>query len=421
MVFYKDNQLLFYDGDLDATLRAHYGQIQDSVNSIPKGQFLVSSDEEIVEHIQNNLWVDHIELHEDSMEMDQQEVKVDVSRNPDRNPFRDRGPIYVNGIRITVSVPFTGDIKLWKLKPNSWQSVFPRGNVRSKEQSGVGSLDIVIERPSDEGAEKIKRLLDETLKSVRFYLNSQKSQIESQNKALPEKIQQAISHRRNRLKAHDGIIEVLNIPLKRRNNAPSIKPIPIKRKLVRPLPPPPKSGYKEEPGILQEDYDHILSVIRHEGRSFEATPTTYSVHDEEELRDIILSHLNGHYQGSATGETFRRNGKTDIRIEDNNRCAFVAECKVWRGAKGLTDAVDQLLGYLTWRDCKAAIILFNKNNAKFSELLDKVPETINAHLKLKKNLGPHDAGEWKYILLSDEDEMRNIHVHVFLFNLYTTK
>jgi hypothetical protein len=419
MVFYKDNQLLFYDGDLDATLRNHYGRVQDHVNSIPKNQFLVSSDEEIIEHVQNSLWVEHIELHENSMEMDQQEVQVDVSHNRNRNPFRDKGPIYVNGLRITVSVPFTGDSNLWKLKPNSWQSVFPRGNIRSKGQSGTGFLEIVIEQPSDEGAEKIKSLLEDTLKSVRFYLNGQKSQIESQNKSLAGQIKQAINNRRNRLKAHDGIIEALNIPLKRKDGVPSVKPIPIKRKLVRPLPPPPKSGYKEEPGILQKDYDHILSVIRHEGRSFEATPKTYSIHDEEELRDIILAHLNGHYQGGATGETFRRNGKTDIRIEDENRCAFVAECKIWRGAKGLTDAINQLLGYLTWRDCKAAIILFNKNNAKFSELLDKVPETIDAHPKMKKNLGVHDDGEWKYILLSDEDEMRNIHVHVFLFNLYT--
>jgi hypothetical protein len=371
MVFFKDNQLLFRDGDLDATLRAQDGRVQDDVNAIPKDQFLVSSAEEIIDHVQSNLCVDYIDLHENSMEMEQQEVKVDVSHNRDRNPFRDRGPIYVNGIRITVSVPFTGDNSLWKLRPSSWQSVFPRGNVRSKGQRDAGSLEIVIEQPSDEGAEKIKRLLDDTLKSIQFYLNSQKNQIESFNKSLPGKIKQAIDNRRRRLEAHNGIIQALNIPLKRKDGAPSIKPIPIKRKLVRPLPPPPKSGYKEEPGILKEDYDHILSVIRHEGRSFEATPKTYSVHDEEELRDIILAHLNGHYQGGASGETFRRNGKTDIRIEDNNRCAFVAECKVWRGAKGLTDAINQLLGYLIWRDCKAAIILFNKNNAKFLSCLIK--------------------------------------------------
>ncbi|MCK4532460.1 hypothetical protein KAU39_01630 [bacterium] len=421
MVFYQDNQLLFYEGDLDARLRSHYGQAQDKVNAIPKDQFLLSSDEEIIENIQNSLLVDHITLHEDSMEMVEQEVKVDVSHNRDRNPFGDRGPIFINGIRITVSVPFSGDMTLWKLKPNSGQSVFPRGNIRRPNHDRIGYLDIVIELPSDEGPEKIKSLIDETLRSVRFYLNNQKNQIENQNAALPEKLRQAIQNRRTRLKVHDGIVEALNIPLKRKDRAPSVKPIPIRRKLVRPLPPPPKSGYKDEPGISNEDYEHILSVIRHEGRTFETTPKTYAVHDEEELRDIILAHLNGHYQGDATGETFRRNGKTDIRIEDSDKAAFVAECKIWRGAKGLLETIDQLLGYLTWRDCKAAIILFNKKNAKFTELLDKVPETICEHSKLKKNLGEQEAGEWKYILLSDEDEMRDIHVHIFLFNLYTKK
>lgn len=78
----------------------------------------------------------------------------------------------------------------------------------------------------------------------------------------------------------------------------------VKRKLVRPLPPAPKGGYKPEPGITDDDYKHILSVIRHEGRTFETTPSTYAVHDEEELRDILLAHLNGHYQGAASAEAF---------------------------------------------------------------------------------------------------------------------
>jgi hypothetical protein len=73
---------------------------------------------------------------------------------------------------------------------------------------------------------------------------------------------------------------------------------------------------------------NILTIIRHDGRTFEATPKTYAVHDEEELRDIIRAHLNGHYKGDATGETFRRAGKTDLRIEAESRTAFVAECKV---------------------------------------------------------------------------------------------
>lgn len=79
---------------------------------------------------------------------------------------------------------------------------------------------------------------------------------------------------------------------------------------------------------------------------------------EEDLRNTLLAMLNATYKGNATGETFRRKGKTDICIEMENRAAFVAECKIWKGAKALTNAVRQLNGYLTWRDCKTALIVF---------------------------------------------------------------
>jgi hypothetical protein len=159
-------------------------------------------------------------------------------------------------------------------------------------------------------------------------------------------------------------------------------------------------------------------VIRHEGRTFETTPKTYAVHDEEELRDILLAHLNGHYQGDASAETFRRSGKTDIRIEDNSRAAFVAECKIWKGPKELSQAIGQLLGYLTWRDCKAALIVFNKHNAKFSAVLESIPSIFESHEKFRGAQPPHNGGEWQFRMSSHEDEGRVVRVHVFVFNLY---
>jgi hypothetical protein len=159
-------------------------------------------------------------------------------------------------------------------------------------------------------------------------------------------------------------------------------------------------------------------VIRHEGRTFETTPKTYAVHDEEQLRDILLAHLNGHYQGEASGETFRRAGKTDIKIEDKNRAAFVAECKIWKGPKEFSQAIDQLLGYLTWRDCKAALIVFNKHNAKFSSLVESVPSIFQAHKNFRSDLRPGIAGEWEFNMTSREDEGRVVRIHVFVFNLY---
>ena len=234
----------------------------------------------------------------------------------------------------------------------------------------------------------------------------------------PDIIRKAIKARQERLKTHSGIADMLGIPLRRRDGVPAVEPIHIERTLVKPLPPPPKSRFKPEPGITDTDYDHILSVIRHEGRTFEATPHTYAVHDEEELRDIILAHLNGHYKGSATAETFRRRGKTDIRIEAADRAAFVAECKIWGGPKELTSGINQLLGYLTWRDCKAAMLIFNKHNAKFTGLLEKIPETLRSHQNFRRDLEQQGDGEWRYVFTSIEDEQRQIILHVFVFDIY---
>lgn len=410
--------LLFYEGDMDATLRAHQGSITSRIDSIPRDQFLNTSIEELTQHVLSTLLIEPLTLYEDRAEMEQRETKIDVSGWRDRNPFQDRGPIFVAGIEVVVTIPYSGDQSLWKLRPNSWQSVFPRADVRGPGRDKVGQLQITLSQPADEAPERFKARLDEALKSIRFYVDAQRKQIEQFNAGLTGPISAAVTARRERLKKNEGINDLLGIPLKQREGTPQVEPIKLTRTLVRPLPPPPKTGYQPEPGITDEDYKHILSVIRHEGRTFEATPKTYAVHDEEELRDILLAHLNGHYQGAAAGEAFRRNGKTDIRIEDQNRAAFVAECKVWRGQKELSAAIDQLLGYLTWRDCKAALIIFNKKNAKFTELLDRIPESLQAHEKFRQVLSKGHDGEWEFLMTSREDEARQVRVRVFVFNIY---
>jgi hypothetical protein len=162
----------------------------------------------------------------------------------------------------------------------------------------------------------------------------------------------------------------------------------------------------------------MAGAARHVGRTFETTPKTYSKHDEEELRDILLAHLNGFFEGGATGEAFRRTGKTDIRIEDKERSAFVAECKVWSGAGEIAKALEQLLGYLTWRDSKAALVIFNKSVAKFSDLPERMCQAILAHRFFISVANVGQLGEYRFTMRSAEDEGRRVIVHAFIFNLY---
>lgn len=131
-----------------------------------------------------------------------------------------------------------------------------------------------------------------------------------------------------------------------------------------------------------------------------------------------MAHLNGHYNGLANGEAFRKKGKTDICIEFENRAAFVAECKLWKGDKQITEAVNQLLGYLTWRDCKTALVIFDKDVARFTQLQQKMQKILESHPNFIRSTAANKSGEWRVVYRSSDDPDRMVTVHVFLFNLF---
>lgn len=384
--------------------------LAQKIDSIQHDQFLATPDQDLVEHFFASLKVEPLTILESNRVMVQEEIRLLVQHENDHSSA-------VPAIKITITYPFTGHPTLWKIKPTRYRDIAIQGWVKSVEEN-CGNFELVFQQPADEPQENIKSWLSETLGNIRLNLKSQASEITESNDKLERRITSLVEARRQRLFDLNGLSEMLDIPLKRNDDAPEISLIPIARNIVKPLPQPPETGYEPEPGIHEDTYKHILDVIRHVGATFECTPSTYAVHDEEELRDIILAHLNGHYKGAATGETFRKSGKTDIRIESESRAAFVAECKVWSGQSDLIKAVDQLLGYLTWRDCKSAIVIFNKNNKKFSELIDKIPEALESHPNCRQTKGQVLDGEWHYVFQSINDESRLVQIRAVVFDVY---
>ena len=102
-------------------------------------------------------------------------------------------------------------------------------------------------------------------------------------------------------------------------------------------------------------FEDVLRMLRSMGRSMERTPSAFAQLDEEAFSSVFLATLNAQYEGRATGETFNVEGKTDILIRYEDRNLFIGECKIWDGPLTLSNAVDQALSYLSWRDSRAAI------------------------------------------------------------------
>lgn len=417
----RHESYMFREHDIRDVFRGQLNHMQKLVEEVPERQFIQSSDEEIVEHIYSKLQIIPIVLHDDQKDIDTDETKIDVGHDPTRLSFGIGGPAIVPGTIITIRIPFTGESDLFKFYTNPFGSGV-RGTVITKDSEGYnGFITLEYEKATDrlDDGSALKREIDGELSRIKERIDELNHAVESHNQSLRSNIQFQVDKRREILGKHDEIVKVLDIPLRRDPNAPEISKRKLKRRIVKPLPDKPKK--QDEQGISDDDYEFILKVIRHEGSTFESASGTFSMHGEEGLRDILLAHLNGHYEGEATGETFRTKGKTDIRIEFENRAAFIGECKVWGGPKRLSEAIEQLLGYLTWRDCKTALILFNKGISGFKEIQEKVPEVLSKHPNHIRVIDETRLGEWRFKFKSANDPDREITVHVFLFDLYVKK
>ena len=131
---------------------------------------------------------------------------------------------------------------------------------------------------------------------------------------------------------------------------------------------------------------------------------------------IYSFYLEPSFEGSATGETFNKTGKTDILIRHENSNAFIAECKFWKGKKVYLDAITQLLGYLTWRDSKAAIIVFvdNKDFSSVIQTAEKVTSTHSNYLGFVDK--KHDT--WlNYRFHINGDPNREVKLGVLFFHI----
>jgi hypothetical protein len=160
-------------------------------------------------------------------------------------------------------------------------------------------------------------------------------------------------------------------------------------------------------------------VIYDSGKNMEKKPALYINKDEEGLRDQFLFVLETRYVGTtATGETFNRNGKTDIilKFADDGSNLFVAECKFWHGATEFQKAISQLFDrYLTWRDSKVALILFVQNQ-NFTNTIDTMLDEATKHPYFKKFIGKRGDSSFSYLFHLSQDNEKNVQLEIMAFH-----
>jgi hypothetical protein len=120
---------------------------------------------------------------------------------------------------------------------------------------------------------------------------------------------------------------------------------------------------------------------------------------------------------SGVGEAFNKKGKTDILLKyaKDGTNIFVAECKMWKGSKKLIEGLDQLFGYLTHRDSKAALIFF-VDQKEFISVIKTIKEEIKNHTQFSRFVKDNYDSSLSYEFVFPDDSKKIIQVEVMLFH-----
>jgi hypothetical protein len=318
---------------------------------------------------------------------------------------------YVPGNKTVIAVPFKGDVEFFRVQPSSYSLSPPRATI------GKGELLLTYVR-TDQNAEAIKRGYQGTVDSIKQYLRSLSESAAQFNGQLENLIMSQLKTRKDRILADAGMTAAIGLPMRKRAGVPDTYSVPVSRRVPKVEEIRTQGSFKPEPALSNEDYLEILRIMKNMVQVMELSPHAFSDMGEEDLRFHFLVQLNGAFHGQATGETFNFQGKTDILIRVDGKSIFIGECKFWKGEKAFLATLDQLLSYLSWRDTKTAVIVFNRN-ADFTAVLSKIAEAVPTHINFKRDLDKSDESTFRYVFAQPNDANREIILTVMAFDIPT--
>jgi len=402
----------FNDGETFNTFRNLIGEITREIQSLDNEYILKASGAELEDYYINKVIIQPLVLHDDQCYIESQEgMQIDISHDF-RQAFFPGEQVIVPGTRLDIAIPYEGDFELWRIRPSTFSlSGYPEIEVRD---------DVIvfsIQFPDDSvNHDRLKSDIDRQINSLASAVRNLERDVQNHNNSAPQAIKSALQRKRQLAESTMGAIAALGISMKR-HDKPLTFTVPTRRREspVR-RPKVPTEEYNPEPALEEAEYLHILEIMRSMSLVIERSPGAFAFLDEESIRTHFLLQLNGHYEGTATGETFNASGKTDILIRVENRNIFIAECKYWRGQKAFDEAVCQLLSYLSWRDTKCALLVFNKTKDSVA-VRQKMHEVMEARPEHRRTVSYDPNGDARYIFVKETDPGREIIITTQLYDM----
>lgn len=318
---------------------------------------------------------------------------------------------------IFVTIPFEGNSDLFYCKPSSSTVVYlDKGATINRTNVTV---TIVLEQLDENTyfseVNKIVGTLNSNLPIIH-------REIQPWNTGLEGLIKQSLESRKGVVSKKFDFMEKIGLKINPKSTEYLVPPTIEKKTIPTPATETSKTVAKEKIPILQEEvYTDIREVLYNVGKAIERKPSIYKDKHEEDLRDIFLLFLETRYDSTTgVGEAFNKKGMTDILLKyaKDGTNLFVAECKFWKGQKKLTEALDQLLGYLTHRDSKTALIFF-VNQKEITSIVTTIKTEITKHSNFSRHLKDTYEHSINYEFTLPGDSNKNIQIEVMLFHFPT--
>jgi len=266
-----------------------------------------------------------------------------------------------------------------------------------------------------------KEIVEKYEQMVLQIVTRKNTEVHKGNEAFREQLVNIITERKSKLKIQTDMIGKLSeiIPITQRTEPLSPVVSLTKKKQIVINPPQPRVSVdpKIDPKILEA----IIDVLVRGGRTFETAPETFVKLNEEDLRNILISFLNGNFELHAVAEAFNKLGKSDISLRYSGNNLFVAECKFWGGVDLYNNAIDQLFKYLTWRENIGVLIAFVRER-DFTSIIRKSKEATSSHTTfIAGSLREKAASYFVTRHLFPEDKEKNIEIHHLLFTIHSPR
>lgn len=391
---------LFSKDHLQNYLREKGSRISWGIECEDKNKLLNINEAEYCNYLIQQWSIQKLELFVDKLSVSDTEGIIK------KNDFGD----YINVKRQIVfyHLPFRGNTELLEYVPSN--GLMWSHDVDLRPSEIIFSIINMSQNP-----ETVKREADSIIKNIKSQVELINKDINDFNSSLEKEVLNLIKKRKAEILKQSNMLAGLGVPIRRSESVPSTFSIPVIKKKPIIKPEAPSTAFPLEPSLDETTYHSILEVINDVGKQMEKYPSTYKGKDEEGLRDQFLLYLDVNFEGSATGETFNKSGKTDILLRYKGNNVFVAECKYWDGQKNFLAAINQLLKYLTWRDSKAAVIIFVRN-ADFTNIIATMKKVISEHNNYIRFIGSKSETLFNYSFHLPGDKAREVSLAVILFH-----